>query len=204
MNALEKYILSTTEESPAFQAARADAEEYGLPAPDPIQGALLATLAVGADQAIAVAPAGLVGMYILQGLGQGQLTCIDPEAEHQRAAKKAFAQAGFTGRYRFLPSRPLEVMGRLSPESYQLVYGEVHPLDLGAFIEAAWPLITTGGRLVIANSLLDGTVGDPERTDRETEAARHADAAVLERDDAVVARLPLGSGLTVLTKQEAR
>ena len=94
-------------------------------------------------------------------------------------------------------------MGRLAAEAYQLVYADVSPVELRPLIEAAWPLLAPGGTLVIAGSLLDGTVADTPRRDRETEAAREADVFVdtltLERG-AAVARLPLDGGLTLVTK----
>ena len=112
--------------------------------------------------------------------------------------------AGFSpSRVRFLTARPLEVMGRLANDAYQIVYADVSPVELRPLIEAAWPLLAPGGTLVLAGSLLDGTVADPTRRDRETEAAREADEFVdtltAERG-AAVARLPLDGGLTLITK----
>ena len=46
-------------------------------------------------------------------------------------------------------------------------------------------------------------MADPTRRDRETEAAREADAFAdtLALEEAAIARLPLDSGLTLLTKR---
>ena len=61
-------------------------------------------------------------------------------------------------------------------------------------------LVLSGMQLLV---VLDGTVADPTRRDRETEAAREADAFVdtLALDEAAIARLPLDGGLTLLTKR---
>ncbi|NLZ57329.1 MAG: O-methyltransferase [Corynebacterium sp.] len=206
---LRNYVESTTEIDPALATAREDAAEFGLPVPDEVTGQLITTLAAttngeGSTGAIAITPAaGLVGLYILRGLADGTiLTCIDPETEHQRHAKATFREAGYSpSRVRFLPSRPLDVMGRLASNSYQLVFGQVSPMDLRAFFDAAWPLLRPGGVLVIADALLDGTVSDETRRDRDTVAAREADEYVRSLDDAHVARLPLGAGLTLVTKK---
>ena len=64
----------------------------------------------------------------------------------------------------------------------------------------AWPLLHQHGTLVLANSLLDGTLADASRTDRDTAAAREADEYLRELEGASVTRLPLGSGLTLVTK----
>lgn len=205
---LRTYVESTTETDAAVARAREDAAEFGLPAPDEMTGQLLTTLAAttngnGSTGAIAITPAaGLVGLYILNGLADNTtLTCIDPESEHQRQAKALFREAGYSpSRVRFLLSRPLDVMSRLANDSYQLVFGQVSPMDLKALVDAAWPLLRRGGALVLADALLDGTIADQTRKDRDTQAARDADEYIRSIEGAHVTRLPLGAGLTVVTK----
>lgn len=141
---LRTYVESTTETDAAVARAREDAAEFGLPAPDEMTGQLLTTLAAttngnGSTGAIAITPAaGLVGLYILNGLADNTtLTCIDPESEHQRQAKALFREAGYSpSRVRFLLSRPLDVMSRLANDSYQLVFGQVSPMDLKALVDS--------------------------------------------------------------------
>jgi len=207
--ALRSYIETTSEPSAALRGARDHADEYGLPVPDESTGQLLTTLTAASagsterPQSVAITPAAnVVGLYLLAGMpDHGILTCIDPEAEHQRSAKTAFREAGYApSRGRFLPSRPLEVMGRLANDAYQVIYADVAALELPAFIKAAWPLLHQGGTLVLANSLLDGTLADVSRTDRDTAAAREADEYLRELEGANVTRLPLGSGVTLVTK----
>lgn len=193
--------------------AHVEAEENGLRAPSAVVGTLLATLAAcggasGHSQgAVCVTPAaGVVGLHILRGLPEkATLTCIEPEAALQNSAKQALKLGGHSpSRARFLTARPLDVMGRLAADSYQLIYADVSPLELTAFAERAWPLLTAGGTLVFADSLLDGTLADASRRDRDTEAARAADDYVdtLAADQgAVVTRLPLDGGLTLVTKR---
>lgn len=192
--------------------AHVEAEENGLRAPSAAAGALLSTLAASgcghaSQGAVCVSPAaGVAGLHILRGLPEkSTLTCIEPEAALQNSAKAAFKLGGYaSSRARFLTARPLDVMGRLAADSYQLIYADVAPLELKALLAHAWPLLTQGGTLVIADSLLDGTIGDPSRRDRETEAARAADAAVdalAEDEGAVVTRLPLDGGVTLVTKR---
>lgn len=212
-DALRSYIETTSDSSEALSAALAHAEEYSLPVPDEVTGQLLTTVAAASTghaaqtgdkaQAVAITPAvSVVGLYLLEGLADtGILTCIDPEVEHQSNAKKAFRDAGYSPtRVRFLPSRPLDVMGRLANDAYQVIYAEVNAMDMPATIKAAWPLLSKRGTLIIANSLLDGTIADSSRTDRDTNAAREADELARGLEGAHVARLPLGSGLTLITK----
>lgn len=204
-SSLNAYI-SAAPHSEALAAARADADEYGLPVPGAAFGGLLGTLAAGGNGtsgAVAMTPAaGVVGLHILAGLPEkSTLTCIDPEADHQSRAKAVFRDAGYSpSRARFLPSRPLDVLVRLAAEAYHLVYAEVEPVDLPAVLNTAWPLLTPGGTLVLAGSLLDGTLADDTRKDRATLAAREADQLVDSLEGAVVARLPLDAGVTLVTR----
>ena len=186
-----------------LEHATAEAEENALRTPSLMVGQLLTTLAAStaaaasSQGAVVISPAAaVVGLHILRGLHEkATLTCIEPEAALQAEAKEAFQLGGFApARARFLTARPLDVIGRLAADSYQLIYAD-----------AAWPLLTAGGTLVVAHSLLDGTVADPLRRDRDTDAARRADTFLDEltaEHDAVTTRLPLDGGLSLITKRE--
>lgn len=193
----------------ALHHAHVEADENGLRAPSIVVGSLLQTLAgtTGTQGAVAVTPAaGVVGLHLLAGLpDKATLTCIEPDATLQASAKDAFKMAGHAAsRARFLTARPLDVMGRLASQAYQLIYLDIAPRELKAVLELAWPLLSEGGMIVIADSLLDGTVADPSRRDRDTDAARAADDYVetlAAEAGALVARLPLDGGLTFITKR---
>lgn len=234
-SSLSEFIEGKQQQGPLIDA-RSDASEFSLPTPSVAVGELLGTLAAAAGSAgaatasgaagsagaaagpatgaVAITPAaGVVGLHILAGLPEkASLTCIDPEADHQTRAKVAFRDAGYgASRARFLPSRPLDVLGRLATGAYHLVYADVEPVDLPAVVEAAWPLLSPGGTLVLSGSLLDATITDPTRKDRATLAAREADELVdklaageaegFEGESAVVTRLPLDSGITLVTRR---
>lgn len=205
---LATYISATNEPNAAVDGAVTDASEFGLPVVDPVIGQLLASFAaaLGAGEhtsAVVVSPtAHIPGSFILQGLGStGSLTCIDPEAENQRRAKEFFRQEGIAAhRLRFLPSRPLEVLGRLAPASYSLIYADIRPTDMVAFINGALPLLKDRGVIVLGGALLDGTVADPTRRDRDTAAAREADEFVRSLEAVSLTRLPLGGGTTIIAR----
>ena len=62
-------------------------------------------------------------------------------------------------------------------------------------------LLSDGGVLIFAGVLLDGTIADESRRDRDTVAAREAEKHLLEREDAQVTRLPIGAGAVALIKK---
>nr|WP_120491311.1 class I SAM-dependent methyltransferase [Corynebacterium lactis] len=211
LDAIAQHVNATTAQSDAITRACESASEYGVAVPDAMTGSFLTAMMTlasarrdGHPAAVIASPAaGVVGLHLAAGLADdGVLTCIDPELEHQSLAKQAFRDAGIRpNRQRFLPSSPVEVMDRLAPDSYDLVYLDVDPSMILAAQEKAWPLLRAGGVLIIPGALLDGTVEDDSRTDRDTVAARMADQQLLELEGATVVRLPIAAGATVLLKK---
>ncbi|SER76977.1 Putative O-methyltransferase [Corynebacterium cystitidis DSM 20524] len=208
-SAIQSYIESRTDLPESLTVARDDAAEYSLSIPDDSTGRLLTTLTAASAHpdsagAVAITPAAaVVGLYILAGLeGKTTVTCIDPEADYQNRAKATFREAGYpSSRARFLPSRPSDVISRLAAGSYQLVYVDAPSVELPTLVPEAYTLLTPGGTLVIPDALLDGTLADETRRDRDTEAAREVDQLVEAFDQAIVTRLPLGAGLTLVTRK---
>ncbi|MBN9644871.1 O-methyltransferase [Corynebacterium sp. CCM 8862] len=205
---MSEFIESTTGPDKVMDKAREYADEFGLNAPDTPTGQLLTTLAALAvpgskSGAVVASPAlAVTGAYVARGVGDdSKITCIEPEVEHRTAAQAIFTGLGIAeSTVRFMPSRPLDVMGRLADASYGMVVGDVAPADLPAFMDAAWKLVAPGGIMVLMSSLLDGTIGDDSRTDRSTLGARRADEKIRELDDASITRLPLGGGVTIAVK----
>ena len=132
------------------------------------------------------------------------MTCIDTEAIHQRVARQAFTAANIrSNQYRFLPSRPLEVMTRLAARSYSLIYAEIAPADASTLVDEALELLEPGGLIILADILLDGTIANPARKDRDTAAARRLDESLRDREDIYFSRLPLGAGMVLISRNEA-
>ena len=204
---MAQFVADTAVESDSMLTARTEAAELGITAPDPATIETIGFLAAHSGpqrSAIIVSPAAcVVGQAILSGFGtpgNGHVTCIDTESEHQQLARRSFLAAGHKhGDFRLLPSRPLEVMTRLATGAYGFIFAEVHPTDMETLIDEALPLLAPGGMLVVSGALLDGTVVDETRTDRDTEAARALDASLHERNDIRFMRLPVGSGLLVIS-----
>ena len=181
------FINATTDESDAMGFARDAADELGLTAPDELTASFLTTISSSYcrdKSAVVVSPSACVsGLAILAGMGSnGHVTCIDTEAIHQRVARQAFTAANVrSNQYRFLPSRPLEVMTRLAE---------------------ALELLEPGGLIILADILLDGTIANPARKDRDTAAARRLDEALRDREDIYLSRLPLGAGMVLISRNE--
>jgi predicted O-methyltransferase YrrM len=141
--------------------------------------------------------AGVSGTWLLRGMaGDGMLTSIDLEAEHQRVAKQTFASAGFANsRVRLISGRALEVLPRLSDGAYDLVFIDAAKSEYAGYLVEAKRLLRPGGIVAIDNALWHGRVADPSSRDADTVGIRELLRQLREDDRLVPVLLPSGDGL---------
>lgn len=147
--------------------------------------------------------AGVSGLWLLRGMApEGVLTSIDTEAEHQRAAKEAFADDGIRPtRARTITGRALDVLPRLTDGAYDLVLVDGEPLELAACVEQALRLLRPGGVLALAHALNGDRLPDPARRDEVTTALREVTRALRDDDRVVPAVVPSGDGLLLAARR---
>ncbi|HEX6969819.1 MAG TPA: O-methyltransferase [Micromonosporaceae bacterium] len=189
-----------------LQAARALAHELGLPTVTPGVGVMLRMLAaaVGARAVVEIGTGtGVSGVWLLRGMRpEGVLTTIDVETEHQRIARRVFAEAGFPpGRTRIITGAALDVLPRLADGVYDLVFVDTDTAEYRASIAEARRLLRPGGMLAIHRVLAGGRIGDPAARDLETVTVREVVKTVRESDEWVPALLPAGEGLLAAVKR---
>jgi predicted O-methyltransferase YrrM len=146
--------------------------------------------------------AGVSGLWLLRGMAaDGVLTSIDVEPEHQRAARQAFAAAGFSaGRTRLIMGQALEVLPRLTDGGYDLVFVDAVKTEYPRYLEHGVRLLRSGGVLAFDNVLWRGQVADPAHRDPATVALRDVARAVRDDERLVPVLLPLGNGLLAAAK----
>jgi predicted O-methyltransferase YrrM len=115
-----------------------------------VAGALLRFLAaaIGARTVVEIGTGcGSSGIWLLRGMRpDAVLTSVDVEPEHQRMARKAFAEAGFAAnQYRLILGRALDVLPRLSDGAYDLVFCDADSREYPDYLEAALRLLRVGG-----------------------------------------------------------
>jgi predicted O-methyltransferase YrrM len=186
-------------------AARARAEEVGVVPIGTGGGATLRFLA-SVTEARAVVEigtgTGVSGVWMLRGMRpDGVLTTVDTEAEHQRLARQAFAEAGIPSqRVRLIPGAALDVLPRLTDGHYDLVFADGDKREYGDYLAEAVRLLKPGGILAFDNALWHDRVADPAQRDEETVAIRELGRTVREHESLLPLLLPVGDGLLVAKK----
>ena len=200
MRRSKDYTEGWLGEDEVVVAARRRGAELGAVPIEPGGGALLSFLAAAINARAVVeigTGAGVSGIYLLRGMaGDGILTSIDLEAEHQRLAKESFAEAGIAaGRTRLITGRALDVLPRLTDGAYDLVFGDAAKGEYGDYLTEALRLLRPGGIVAFDNALWHGRVPDASARDPETVAVRELLRSVHDDDRLVPVLMNAGDGL---------
>jgi len=141
--------------------------------------------------------AGTSGLWLLRGMApDGVLTSIDVEPEHQRAARQAFAEAGFPpSRYRLIMGQALDVLPRLTDGGYDMVFVDAAKPEYPRYMETGVQLLRPGGVIAFDNALWSGRVADPTFRDPSSAALREVGTMVRDDETLIPLMLPIGDGL---------
>jgi predicted O-methyltransferase YrrM len=199
------YAEAFVAEDEHLAAARGRAKEVGAPPIGSGAGAALAFLAAMVEARAVVevgTGAGVSGLWLLRGIqGDGVLTSVDTEAEHQRLARETFTEAGIASqRYRLISGPALEVLPRLTDGHYDLVFLDADKREYADYVTEAKRLLRLGGLVAIDNALWRGRVADPSQRDPDTVAIREIGRAMRDDDEWLPLLLPVGDGLLVAKK----
>src|SRR3954470_7745218 len=194
------FVEAWLSEDDAQLGARRRGHELGAVPIGPGGGAALRFLAasVAARSVVEIGTGGGVsGLWLLRGMvPEGVLTTIDVEAEHQRGAREAFAQAGVAAsRTRLITGRALDVLPRLTDGAYDLVFCDGTKSEYGDYLAGAMRLLRPGGIVAFDNALWHGRVPDSSARDAETVAMRELLRTVRDDERLLPVLLAAGDGL---------
>jgi predicted O-methyltransferase YrrM len=193
-------------EDVVLQTARGLARELGLIPVTQGAGSILRLLAAAGSAKAVVeigTGTGVSGIWLLRGMrADGVLTTIDVEHEHQRIARRIFAEAGFAAsRTRIITGRALDVLPRLADGVYDLIFVDADATEFGACAEAALRLLRRGGVLIVNGALAGGRISDPTARDVDTLTIRETVKSIRESDDWIPALVPAGAGLLAAVRR---
>ena len=200
------YADEFVAEDEILAAARARAEEVGVTPIGPGGGAALRFLASVLDARAVVevgTGTGVSGLWLLRGMrGDGVLTTVDIETEHQRLARQTFTEAGVpTQRARTIAGAALDVLPRLTDGHYDLVFCDGDKAEYADYLTEALRLLRPGGVVAFDNALWHDRVADPAQRDDETVVIRELGKTVAGHEELVPLLLPVGDGLLVAKKE---
>ncbi|MEO7060936.1 MAG: O-methyltransferase [Lapillicoccus sp.] len=200
------YAEDFVTESEVVEAARRRGEELGCTPVGVGVGAALRMIAaaVAARAVVEIGTgAGVSGLWLLEGMpADGILTTIDLEAEHQRAAREAYAAAGVAHqRTRVITGRALDVLDRMTDGAYDLVHVDGDKGEYPAYVAQAGRLLRSGGVMLVDNMLWHDLVADPAARDDVTRTLRDLGKALRDDDRFTTSLLPVGDGLLVAVKR---
>ncbi|MEV4221663.1 O-methyltransferase [Nonomuraea sp. NPDC049725] len=199
------YAEQFHQEDEILHAARQRGLEMGATPILPGGGAALCFLAtaVNAKSVVEVGTGcGVSGLWLLRGMrSDGTLTSVDVEPEHQRLARQAFAEAGFSGgRVRLIAGRALDVLPRLSDGGYDLVFADAAKQEYADYLAESVRLLRVGGIVAFDNVLWHNRVADPAQRDPDTVSLRELGKLVQTDDRLRSVLIPLGDGLLAAIK----
>jgi predicted O-methyltransferase YrrM len=201
-----EFVDGYAVEDGILAAARGQAREVGLRSISPSAGAALRMIAAAGSAKAVVevgTGTGVSGVWLLRGMRpDGVLTTIDLEGEHQRAARRIFAEAGFApSRARLITGRALDVLPRLADGGYDLVFVDHDVNEYAAGVSAALRLLRPGGVLALGAALAGGRVAEPTVRDADTVTLREVVKSLRDADEWIPALLPTGDGLLCAVKR---
>jgi len=200
------YSEEFVAESDVIERARLRGESLGCVPVLPGAGATLRLLAATASAKAVVeigTGAGVSGLWLMEGMpADGVLTTIDVEAEHQRAAREAYAAAGIAPqRTRVITGRALDLLPRLTDGAYDMVVVDGDKAEYPQYVEQAVRLLRSGGVLAIDNMLWHDRVADPAARDAVTTTLRDLGKRLRDDDELIPTLLPVGDGVLAAVKR---
>lgn len=145
---------------------------------------------------------GASALALFQGMAaDGILTSIDALAENQLPARRFLLDAGLpTSRFRLIAGNPLDVLPKLNPGTYDVMFINGDKLEYVEYVAEASKLLRPGGLLVVHDALWHNQVADPDSQGDEAIIIREALEAITAAETWIQCLLPVGNGLLVAVR----
>lgn len=147
---------------------------------------------------------GFSSICIARGLAPGgRLLCCDVSEEWTGIAREAWRDAGVDDRIELRLAPAAETLAGLGDDVVvDLAFVDADKPGYRAYLDLLLPRLAAHGVLVVDNVLWRGTVADPDaEEDDNLRALRDFNDHVMARDDCDVAMLPVGDGVSLITRR---
>jgi caffeoyl-CoA O-methyltransferase len=159
----------------------------------------------GARRALEIGMAiGYSVIHLARGMGEGGLVVtIEPSDEMIARSEDFVGRAGLGERLRVERGFALDVLPRLSGETFDLVFIDALKEEYAQYLELSLPMLRAGGVVVVDNLLWGGQVAGeiraPEQT-ASTQALREFNQVFVRHPQLLAVVLPVGDGLGYAVK----
>ncbi len=134
----------------------------------------------------------------------GRLLCCDVSEEWTAIARRHWERAAVADRIDLRIGPALDTLRALPPApTVDLAFIDADKASYIAYYEELLPRLSERGVILADNALWDGHVANPDRTDPTTEQLRAFNAHVAADERVLVALLPVGDGLSMITRRPA-
>lgn len=211
-DALYDYLLKNSlREPPLLARLRAEtAEMTGANMQiSPDQGQFMALLVelMGARFALEIGTfTGYSALCIAGALPHGgTLICCDVDEDYTATARRYWEEAGLADKIQLRLAPATETLQTLIAQDhggvFDFVFIDADKENYDAYYEHALELLRPGGLIVVDNVLWGGSVADPEKTDKDTEAIRALNAKIRDDERVTSSLIPVGDGLKLARKR---
>jgi caffeoyl-CoA O-methyltransferase len=148
---------------------------------------------------------GVSTLHLARAVGEdGYVVSFDVDPDRQATARGYLERAGVADRVDLRLQPALDGLQALAG-TFDLAFLDAIKSEYAAYTELVLPLLRTGGLLIIDNALMGGNVAAGERVSggwaqRDIDALRELNAALVARDDLETVVLPIADGMTVAVK----
>ena len=193
---------------PLLQEMERQGEADGVPIVLKDGGLALGVLAraVGARRVVECGTAiGVSTLHLARAVGAGgEVITFDVDPDRQATARAYLERAGVADRVDLRLQPALDgLRGVEGP--FDLAFIDAIKSEYAGYVELVLPKLRVGGMLVIDNALMGGSVAAGTRAEggwsqRDIDALRELNAALVARDDLATVVLPVADGMTIAVK----
>ena len=209
---LYDYLLSVSLREPPL-LARLREETAALPHAgmqiSPEQGQFMALLVelIGARRTLEVGTfTGYSSLCVALALpADGQIVACDVSEDFTKVGRRYWAEAGVEDRIDLRLAPALDTLDSLLDEgqagTFDFAFIDADKENYDGYYERSLRLVRSGGLVAIDNVLWNGSVIDPDKQDKDTQAIRALNAKLRQDLRVGLSLLPIGDGLTLARKR---